>query len=168
MRRSTVTSLVIKERRPMPLLPCALFKQCHVASPSTFIPTISYSPAPSLPLPRPLPRPYPCSSSPVSLVEAAVELSPVVLCADPPKFIGLNSRYWQLHTPRLVITAALVICKAHHNRFCGMDFEYRDTTTRCMAWSVRAKSGTNLLLDTRSKIETTLPVRQRHCSHHDL
>jgi len=140
----------------MPLLPCALLKQCQAASPSAFIPTISYPPAPSLPLPLPLPRPCPCSSSPASFVDAAIELSPVVFCADPPKFMGLSSRYWQLHTPRLVIIAALATCRAHHNMFCGMDFEYRDTTTRCMKWSVSAKSGTNLLLDIRRSIDTAL------------
>ena len=49
-----------------------------------------------------------------------------------------------------------------------MDFEYKDTTIRCMKWSVRAKSGTSLLLVTRSKIEMTLPIRQRHPSRHDV
>jgi hypothetical protein len=59
---------------------------------------ISYSPAPSLPLPRPLPRENPCSSSPPpsppSWLLCSPPFPPAVDTAPPPppNDIGLNSR----------------------------------------------------------------------------
>jgi len=120
---------------------------------SPFIPTISYSPAPSLPLPRPLPRPDPCSSSP-SLGGTVSPEACVLL--DPPNAIGRNSRHWQLHTPRLVIMPALAICSPHHSQFRGIECEYKDVIMKWMKWSVRAKSGTSLLRDIKKRIAITL------------
>lgn len=85
-------------------------------SPS-LIPTISYSPPPSLPLPFPFPTRYPTPSSPPLPFPFAAAAAP------PPNSIGLNSLHRQAHTPPPTIKLALTACSAHHNQCLGMAFE---------------------------------------------
>lgn len=100
----------------------------------SFMPTISYSPAPSLPLPRPLPLDSPPSSPWAGCGRAGGLL---------PKLMGLSSRHWHAHTPREVMMVALHICRAHQKRFAGMACVYKEVTTRWMTCTVRAKSRTS-------------------------
>lgn len=113
-----------------------------LASPSLSpISTISYFPAPSLPLPLPLPTAKPVSSSPPSLTDWPRAAVPAAL---PPNEIGRNSRYRQAQTPRTVMSAVLATCSTHHDSDEGTERVYRDVTRRCRMWIVQAKSGTSL------------------------
>lgn len=91
-------------------------------SPS-FMPTISYSPAPSFPLPLPLPLDSPPSSSAAG---CGCGRAGVLL----PKLMGLNSRHWHAHTPKEVMMVALHICSAHQKRFAGIACVYKEVTTK--------------------------------------
>jgi len=116
-------------------------------SPS-FIPTISYSPAPSLPLPLPRPLDSPPSSSVAGCDRAGGLL---------PKLIGFSSRHWHAHTPSEVMMVALHIWRAHQNMWVGIACVYREVTIRWIKWTVRAKSRTSFERAIRRSMKMALP-----------
>lgn len=128
----------------------------HTELSPSFMVTISYSPALSLPRPLPLPLVSPSPSSAAGGFAAAL----------PPKLMGFNSRHWQAHIPTEVITVALHICSIHQSRFAGSAWEYNEVTMRWTKCIVRAKSSTSFERAMSRRMNTTLsrvsPSLQRH------
>lgn len=133
------------------LLPKKSFCACRFAPQTLLSPSsslklaISYSPIPSLPLPLPAPRTSPAGSS----------ARPAV-CFFAPKLIGRSSRHWHAQTPKLVMSVALAVCRAHQKRCDGMACVYSEVTRKWMAWRVSAKSRTSLLRAIRRRMKMAL------------
>lgn len=129
---------------------------------SPFMPTISYSPAPSrsLPLPRPLGNPI--SSSPWSPLPSPPSRDAVPLTSLPalrppvPNVIGRSSLQRHPYVPPATVIIPDTNIVIHQVRLRGRDPVCKKTMMRCMRWRVREKSRISFDRDIRVTNATTL------------